>query len=312
MRTAVLASLLLASLITAAHAQTPSMAVVCPSASAEGQPVVSSCNAGSAQAGQVYKTPTDADLVRVDPTRAAGQGADWSNATSYTWKKYGNLAAGELFERCKAPQLPEGTLVNLWTCTAWEFVPKPAGVSVEPGKSAVLTWSAPTLHTDGTAFTDLTGFKVWQGATTDALLVVATLPATTLTWTSPPLPVGTHQFAVSAFNAARVDGERSPPMPAVVASVALPTISLSVTPTDGVERVTPALTWSSSNATACTSSGGWSGARAVSGSFAPPAITADATYTLTCTGPGGSATVSASVKVSKRPAAPGGFKVTLQ
>jgi hypothetical protein len=59
------------------------------------------------------------------------------------------------------------------------------------------------------------------------------------------------------------------------------------------------LTWSSTNATACTASGGWTGALATSGSKATAAITASTTYTITCTGDGGTSTpVSATVSVT--------------
>jgi PKD repeat protein len=57
------------------------------------------------------------------------------------------------------------------------------------------------------------------------------------------------------------------------------------------------LTWSSSGASSCSGSGGWSGAKATSGSQAvSPAATAS--YTLSCSGTGGSATQSATVTVS--------------
>ncbi len=65
------------------------------------------------------------------------------------------------------------------------------------------------------------------------------------------------------------------------------------------------LTWSSTSATACTASGGWSGSEAPAGgtqSVGPLSTTT--TFTLTCTGPGGtSAPASVTVTVT---AAPGG------
>jgi hypothetical protein len=56
------------------------------------------------------------------------------------------------------------------------------------------------------------------------------------------------------------------------------------------------LQWSSSNATSCTASGGWSGTLATAGSKVTGALTATTTYTLSCTGAGG--TTSQSVQVS--------------
>ena len=58
------------------------------------------------------------------------------------------------------------------------------------------------------------------------------------------------------------------------------------------------LTWSSSNASSCTASGGWSGSVATSGSKSTGALSASTGYTLSCTGSGGSATQSTTVAVS--------------
>jgi hypothetical protein len=57
------------------------------------------------------------------------------------------------------------------------------------------------------------------------------------------------------------------------------------------------LTWSSTNATSCSASGGWSGTLATSGSSSTAALTAATTYTLTCTGTGGSASENVTVAV---------------
>lgn len=74
----------------------------------------------------------------------------------------------------------------------------------------------------------------------------------------------------------------------------------TVTFTGSTSKVLPgeavALTWSSTNATACTASGSWSGTKGTSGTETPAAPTDDATYTLTCTGPGGSRAASVSAQ----------------
>jgi hypothetical protein len=61
------------------------------------------------------------------------------------------------------------------------------------------------------------------------------------------------------------------------------------------------LTWSSTNATACAASGAWSGSEPVSGTRSTGALSSTATYTLTCTGAGGTATKSATLTVSSTP-----------
>jgi hypothetical protein len=57
------------------------------------------------------------------------------------------------------------------------------------------------------------------------------------------------------------------------------------------------LSWTSSNATACTASGDWSGSKPTSGSESTGNLTSSKTYTLTCTAPGGSASDSVTVNV---------------
>jgi len=71
------------------------------------------------------------------------------------------------------------------------------------------------------------------------------------------------------------------------------TINFSANQTTATGSLTPVLTWSTSPvASSCTAGGGWSGTKFASGSETLAAITASASYTLTCTWGGGSATIS--------------------
>jgi len=76
-----------------------------------------------------------------------------------------------------------------------------------------------------------------------------------------------------------------------------PNISLSF-PSDALPGEAVKLTWSASNATSCSASGNWSGTKATSGTEEPLAplnsTTETLTYTLSCTGPGGTRTNSVS------------------
>ena len=59
------------------------------------------------------------------------------------------------------------------------------------------------------------------------------------------------------------------------------------------------LSWSSANASGCTASGAWSGARATSGAVTvAPSAAGSYTYSLTCSGDGGSASASAALSVT--------------
>ena len=61
-----------------------------------------------------------------------------------------------------------------------------------------------------------------------------------------------------------------------------PTVSLSVSPASLVSGGSAILSWSSTNATRCTASGGWTGSKATSGSQSTGPLTATTSFTLTC------------------------------
>lgn len=70
-----------------------------------------------------------------------------------------------------------------------------------PGQTqALLTWTPPTLNTDGTALTNLAGYRVSWGASATALTQTAQIasPSTT-TYTVTNLTAGTWFFGVRAY-----------------------------------------------------------------------------------------------------------------
>lgn len=76
--------------------------------------------------------------------------------------------------------------------------------------SAKLTWVAPTTNTDGSALTDLAGYRVKHGASSSALsTIVPVNSAATTTHTVTGLASGTRYFAVTAINAAGVESALS-------------------------------------------------------------------------------------------------------
>jgi len=84
----------------------------------------------------------------------------------------------------------------------------------------------------------------------------------------------------------------------------LPTASLTASPTSIASGASSTLTWSSNNASSCVASGAWSGSKAIAGSQSTGALTASKTYSLSCTGSGGSAGASTTVTVSGTPPPP--------
>ena len=90
-----------------------------------------------------------------------------------------------------------------------------------------------------------------------------------------------------------------------------PSVSLTATSTTVNYQGSSTLNWSSTNATVCTASGGWSGAQSVSGSLALNGLTATQTYTLACTGNGQTASQSVTVTVNPPPAVTVSLAATL-
>jgi hypothetical protein len=89
-----------------------------------------------------------------------------------------------------------------------------------------------------------------------------------------------------------------------------PTLSftLSSSRIDSGQSVT--LSWDATNASSCQAADGWSGSRSVSGTTSSGSLTSTTSYSLTCSGPGGSVTLDRTVMVNPAPPPPAP-KVTL-
>ena len=85
-----------------------------------------------------------------------------------------------------------------------------------------------------------------------------------------------------------------------VIAVPAPTVTLTSSPASVSTGGSAMLTWSSTNATACTGSGAWTGSKTTTGSQSTGVLSTGGTqtYTLTCTGTGGSISATANVVVS--------------
>ena len=89
-------------------------------------------------------------------------------------------------------------------------------------------------------------------------------------------------------------------MLASVHAFAAPTVSISANPASVVSGSPATLTWSSSGATVCAASSAWSGRRSTANTFTL-SPTATSTYTITCSGAGGSTSQSAIITVATTP-----------
>ncbi len=80
-----------------------------------------------------------------------------------------------------------------------------------------------------------------------------------------------------------------------------PVVSLTASPSNIAPNAAATLSWSSQHAAACTAAGGWSGSEPPSGTQSTGALAATPSYSLACSGAGGSTPATASVTVVPPP-----------
>ena len=117
--------------------------------------------------------------------------------------------------------------------------------------------------------------------------------------------IGDNVLAIEIHNASLASSDLSftPRLLVNMGATLPPTVSLAANPGSVVLNTSTTLVWNSTDATACTASGDWSGSKPTSGSQTINALIANSSFNLSCTGPGGSANDSVSVTVAA-PSAP--------
>ncbi len=96
----------------------------------------------------------------------------------------------------------------------------------------------------------------------------------------------TYQYQIEAYNGASTNRSNTIN---VTTPYCPPTVNLSGDQTSIFQGQSSTLTWSSTNATSCIASGSWSGSKALNGSeIVFPSPPPSATYSLSCSGLGGS------------------------
>lgn len=148
------------------------------------------------------------------------------------------------------------------------------------GQVITLTWSVANAPSDG-----CTASGAWSGAVASSGTQTVTAGA-----------AGSASYTLtcgSVSNTAMVAVATPPPSP---------TVSLTLAPASITSAQSTVLSWSSANATSCSASGAWSGAKATSGSATiTPTAAGSFTYSLACSGDGGTANGSAALSVTAAP-----------
>lgn len=150
--------------------------------------------------------------------------------------------------------------------------------TVTSGGATTLTWSA-TNATSCTASGDWSGSKSASGSQTFSALTSSKTYTLTCTGSG-----GSDSRSVT-----------------VTIGTPVPTVSLAANPVFVNANGSSTLAWSSMNASTCTASGSWTGAKPTSGSQSAGPIAATSSYTLSCTGTGGSTSRTVTVSVGTPP-----------
>src|SRR3989344_210706 len=215
---------------------------------------------------------------------------DWSGSKATSGSEStGNLTSGKSYTiSCTGPG---GTATAFTFVTVGSAPPTPPTVvitaspgSVSYNSASTLTWSS-TNATSCVASGDWSGSKATSGSESTGNLTSG--KSYTIACTGPG---GT----ATAFTFVTVGS--APPTP--------PTVVITASPGSVSYNSASTLTWSSTNATSCVASGDWSGSKAVSGSESTGNLTSGKSYTIACTGAGGTATALTFVTVGSAPPTP--------
>ena len=161
--------------------------------------------------------------------------------------------------------------------------PNPVIVSIGASPTALTVGQSTTLTWSSSNATGCQASGAWSGTVALSGTQLVTPPA-----------AGTFTYTLTCNGVAS-----SASVVVANAPTPIPTVSLSLAPASVPVGQPSTLTWSTTNATSCVASGAWAGNQGTSGSIAvTQAVAGTYTYSLTCTGAGGSASGSVALGVT--------------
>jgi hypothetical protein len=234
----------------------------------------------------------------------------WTPAGSYVLFARVRAGTGETLTSATVPvQITRSTTTSSATLSV-------GSTSVQPGASVRVTFSGGSttsdwvgLYASGAAITSDLDYRYLNGLKTVPSTVIA---SGSFDFPMPTTP-GTYELRFVRDDIGGCNCRTALATSAtitVLAPVAAPTVSFSASPTIISSGQSSTLSWTSSNATSCSASGGWSGSKSISGSLAV-SPTASTTYTLACTGSNGTTTQSTTVSLSATGTLSGGGSVAI-
>ena len=184
---------------------------------------------------------------------------------------------------------------SIWTGWAYgpsfTITPPPGNFTLSLGGSVACNF----VPLSWTASSNAEGYKILKGAARVDITPYQPYTAQNLTDATVSQNT-TYIYQIEAYNAA---GTNRSNVISVTTPYCPPTINFSANPTSIFQGQSTTLSWTTTYATSCAASGGWSGSKALNGSevvipLPPPQVT----YTLTCSGPGGSASDSVTINIT--------------
>jgi hypothetical protein len=168
-------------------------------------PTIAGTPATTIIAGSAYSfTPTAAD--------ANNDTLSFSIQNKPSWASF-NLASGQLSGTPTTANLGSfaGIVISVSDGSATTALATfTITVTQVNSGSAALTWSTPTQNTDGSALTDLAGFRLYYGTNPSSLDQTTQISsATQSSYTVTGLSSGTWYFAMTSYNTANVESDRS-------------------------------------------------------------------------------------------------------
>ena len=169
------------------------------------KPTISGVPEKSVVAGQAYVFEPKASVE-------AGKKASFSITDKPTWASF-SAVTGELSGTPAAANVgtDSNIIIRVSDGTTTVALPAFAIAVTEVGtKSATLSWKAPTLNSNGSALTNLAGYRIYYGTSATALthsITINSVGVTTDVVTD--LSPGTYYFALMAFNTAGIESKLS-------------------------------------------------------------------------------------------------------
>ena len=252
---------------------------------------------------------TDSVTVTVIPTpppdvslSAAATTVDYDGSTTLDWSAVNatSCSASGGWSGSRSVEGNEGTGALQSTTTFTLTCSGPGGSATRSVTIAVNEPDGPTVSLSAAASQVASGESTtltWTSANADSCSADGG-------WSGPRATEGNQSTGVLTsdtqftLTCTGVGGSATDSVTVAVTTPDAPTVTLSAASTELSDGDATTLSWSSTGADSCTASGDWSGPRETSGNTSTGALTADASYTLSCTGPGGTDQATVSINVT--------------